>query len=106
MKCNIETLRMIKDAAAAENSRLYDAMSINSGLAAEGLITRADAEKINAAIRPKAEKAGAIVAAAGHALANAIEAVAPALPFAPAPKPLTDEEKALIAEGDERYLSC
>lgn len=106
MKHNTEALRMIKSAAIAENHRLYDAMSINSDLAAECLITRDEAEKINAAIRPKAERAGAIADAASHALASAITAASPALPFAPAPKPITAEEDILIGEGVERYLSC
>lgn len=106
MKYNIETMRMIKEAALAENHRLFDAMSINSGLAGDGLITYDEVEKVNALIRIKAEKAGAIANAANHALINAIEAITPALPFAPAPKPLTAEEEALLDEGDNRYLSC
>ena len=106
MKYNIETLRMIKDAAAAENRRLFDAMSVNSGLAGDGLVSRDEVEKINARIRINAEKAGAIANAANHALNNAIEAITPALPFAPAPKPLTAEEEALLDEGDKLHLSC
>lgn len=101
MKYNNETLRIIKEQATAENHRLFDAISIINGLATDGAITHEDAERIIAAIRLNAEKAGAIATAAYHALSNAIM---PPLPFAPAPKPLTAEEEALLDQAAIDYF--
>lgn len=99
---NIETLNIIKNAAAEEADKYHTTLSTLRTLASNLAITWDDVERMEQALAPYQEKVNEIIRVANKAI---IHKTAPRLPFAPAPKAPTPEEIEVLDEAWKHYLS-
>lgn len=102
---NAETLRMIEEAALADDRRYCETVSTLREMAGNGLISYEEVERVETACQPLRNKAAQISKAAHKALVYARVSTMPRLPGMPAPAALTSAEEQLLEQAWNDYCN-